>query len=498
MKAVILARVSSKEQEEGYSLSAQITRLAEYATRKQLDVLEIFQLTESSTQGDRKKFNEILKFCERQKEPVALIADAVDRVQRSFKESIKLNELCKSGKIELHFFREGMIINQTASSMDIMRWDFAVMSAKSYVLQLAENVKRSVDYKIKSGEWSGRAPIGYRNYRDSNNKSQIVIDEKTGPKIKKLFEIYSLGACSFKELAKEAEKMGLKSAKGNPLTYTFLHGTFQNPFYYGVMRVKGQLWPHKYEQLITKDLWEKCEAIRLGTNKKPYKYSEKPFVYRGLIKCANSGVICSTDQKKGQFNYIVCYDKDKKRKYIKEEAIDGQIVRILDSIKIPENVLDEITEYMKSSKSAEKNFRDQSLRDLNVELGLIQRRLDSLIEMYLDRKISEDIYNLKLPELQTKKSGLENHIAAHRKADDQYNEQLVSTMRIVRGAADFFVSTQDFKEKRLLVKTLLRTLMIDNGNVSYSLRSPFDVFQKIASGSVWRTRQDSNLQPSDP
>lgn len=57
MKAVILARVSSKEQEDGYSLDAQISRLSDYANKKGLEVIKTFTLTESSTQGDRKKIS---------------------------------------------------------------------------------------------------------------------------------------------------------------------------------------------------------------------------------------------------------------------------------------------------------------------------------------------------------------------------------------------------------------------------------------------------------
>ena len=56
MKAVILARVSSKEQEEGHSLPAQQSRLIEYAKRKGLDVIKIFKIVESSTRGKRKEF----------------------------------------------------------------------------------------------------------------------------------------------------------------------------------------------------------------------------------------------------------------------------------------------------------------------------------------------------------------------------------------------------------------------------------------------------------
>ena len=60
MKAVILARVSSKEQEEGYSLDAQKDRLINYCNRNNLEVIKNFTIIESSTLGTRKNFNEML------------------------------------------------------------------------------------------------------------------------------------------------------------------------------------------------------------------------------------------------------------------------------------------------------------------------------------------------------------------------------------------------------------------------------------------------------
>ena len=44
MKAIILARVSTKEQEEGHSIAAQRQRLVEYCARKALKVIKTFEL----------------------------------------------------------------------------------------------------------------------------------------------------------------------------------------------------------------------------------------------------------------------------------------------------------------------------------------------------------------------------------------------------------------------------------------------------------------------
>ena len=46
MKAVILARVSSREQENGMSIDAQLENLNKYVRRNGLTLLKTFQITE--------------------------------------------------------------------------------------------------------------------------------------------------------------------------------------------------------------------------------------------------------------------------------------------------------------------------------------------------------------------------------------------------------------------------------------------------------------------
>ncbi|MBI2344231.1 MAG: recombinase family protein [Deltaproteobacteria bacterium] len=99
--------------------------LAAFNSSENLNVLNVFKLIESSTQGDRKAFHQMIEVAKAQKEIVAMVADAGDRIQRSFKESVMLDQLIRAEKIELHFNREGMILNHNAISTDIMRWDFS-------------------------------------------------------------------------------------------------------------------------------------------------------------------------------------------------------------------------------------------------------------------------------------------------------------------------------------------------------------------------------------
>ncbi|MBR1604869.1 MAG: recombinase family protein [Alphaproteobacteria bacterium] len=65
-QAVMLARVSSRKQERGASLDAQVERIEEYCKKNNFSIIEptpkAFVFTESSTRGGRKKFKDWLPY----------------------------------------------------------------------------------------------------------------------------------------------------------------------------------------------------------------------------------------------------------------------------------------------------------------------------------------------------------------------------------------------------------------------------------------------------
>ncbi len=245
-KAIILVRVSTREQEEGYSIEAQKHRLLEYCQKNSLVVMQIFEIIESSSRGDRKQFKEMVKFAKSQRETIAVVADKVDRIQRRISEIPLLEEPIKAGKIELHFRTEGYILHKDSQSHSKLMWGMNVLMAQSYVDNLSDNIRRSLDHKIRKGEWIGPAPLGYLNERDEHGHSKIVVDPIRGPILSKVFEEYATGVYTLSDMVRLAKKWGLRSKKNVHVNKTVLHRIIQNPFYYGEMRIKKELITHNY------------------------------------------------------------------------------------------------------------------------------------------------------------------------------------------------------------------------------------------------------------
>ena len=59
------------------------------------------------------------------------------------------------------------------------------MFARSYVLQLSDNVKRSKEQSAKNGIWIGLAPMGYIHAVDAQGEKTIIPDPERAPFITK-------------------------------------------------------------------------------------------------------------------------------------------------------------------------------------------------------------------------------------------------------------------------------------------------------------------------
>lgn len=276
MKAILLARVSSREQQEGMSIPAQERRLREYADRRGLRVDQVFAITESSTKDTRKEFQKIIDLIKKSREPIALVADTIDRVQRSFKESVVLEDLRKEGKVEIHFIREGLVLNLKSNSADILRWDMGVMFARSYVLQLSDNIKRSKVQSARNGIWMGLAPTGYMHTVDERGDKTIIPDPELAPFISKMFELYATGSYSLGTLRDELTAIGARTKKGKPFAISQLNKILKKPFYCGQMETKYGVVEHHYARLTSVETFKRVQAVIDGCQSNLTKPKQNP------------------------------------------------------------------------------------------------------------------------------------------------------------------------------------------------------------------------------
>ena len=507
-KAIILARVSTKEQEEGYSIDAQKHRLIEYCERKNLEIIKVFSIIESSSRGDRKLFMEMIKFAKTQRETIAVVADKVDRTQRRISEIPLLEEPVKAGKIELHFRTEGYVIHKDSQSHSRLMWGMNVLMAQSYVDSLSDNVKRSLDHKLRKGEWIGSAPLGYLNDKDEKNNSIVVVDHLRAPMIRKIFEEYATGAYTLGCMTRKAREWGLHSKKNCYLSKTVMHCLIQNPFYYGEMQVKGEMWSHCYPPIISKEIFMACRDVRLGWNKKPFKYGGKDFIFRGLITCAVTGRVVTAETKKKKYpngkidewTYLATWDpkNPNKKLYVREDKILKQVDDVFATIGIEDQeILKDTLTHIKNTNGAKNSHHIQETAALKKEHTEIENKLSSLVDLRLEGELSKEEFQSKKRKLKDRQYEISQLLYAYDEADDKFIDTTEMLINFASEAYETFKGSETSKKRKML-NFVFQNLKLNGQKLEFTLRFPFDIFQKTTTRTEWLGRMDSNHRMTIP
>lgn len=411
-----------------------------------------FQLTESSTKETRKEFNKIVGIIAKSKDCIALVVDTVDRLQRSFKESVELLELLKQGKLTLHFLRERLILDKNSNSSDLIRWDMNVFTARAYVLQLSDNVKRSLEQARKNGIKAGLAPLGYLNVIDKNNKKDVVPDPNQRHLIFKMFEMYATGNYSVRKIADEMEKLGLKNKQGKPVALSKIDDALKDSFYYGIMKTKDGLYPHRHEPLISIELFERVQKIRLSRTQKPFQSVAQPFIFRGLITCSNCECLISPEIKKKQYIYYSCTNAKKicERTYVKEEIFLKEVSSYFDGLRLSHEMIDSITLHIKESYESEHRFSQAQRDRLNKERDQIQQRISRLYDDHYDGNIAADFFNRKLKEYKDREQELSKEMERYVIKDTNAHITANTVLSLASRARDIFESSEVDEKRQLL------------------------------------------------
>lgn len=461
---------------EGQSIPAQLEKARDYAKRKELTVLSEYQFDESSIKDKRVKFDQVIAQIKRCKSKIALIVETVDRLQRSFKESVMLDEHRKSGKLELHFIRENLVIHQESNSSEIQRWDLAVFVAKSFVLKISDNVKRTIEKKIRNGECPSMAPIGYKNTEDENGNKTITVDPVRGHLVKRVFDLYATGLYSMKKIAEIMDEEGLtgKHKVVKSIRPRRIESILKNPFYYGEMMHKGKLYPHKYEPLVPYDIWKRCKDVRLSYDK-TVKNTEKPFIFIGKIKCAICGCAITAEFQKNRFVYYHCtnYYGNCKKVYVPQELILKELSDLLRKLVLPEGQAEILLNNLKRLEKSKDVFQAEQLESLNIERKNIDRKLKVMYEDRLEGRLTPEEYDKLIVSYKEREHDLKFKMAQLGNAKIEYYKTAGYIITIAQNAQKLFEQAPK-EQKRQLLNLVVSNLKLDGKKLEYKLRKPYD------------------------
>lgn len=480
MKAILVARVSTDDQAE--ALPAQIYKLQDYALKNELD-FELVEIKESAYSGDRIEFNKVITRLSLFKETIALVFDKVDRYSRdpSAPEVRILNTMCKAGKIELHFPSDYLVITKDSSANQWLMLSLSTAFSQHYSNSISDNVRRRNEQMRRDGLWTGKAPSGYVNtVRDG--KKWIDTEPVESLAIKDAFAMYACGNSTLLDIKKHWDS---KYSLVSPIST--IDKILKNPFYYGVMRVNGQLYDHHYERLTTKELFNACENVRNGYKSKPNSAGGLPFAYKGLVRCSECGCLVTFETKKQKYTYGHCsqYKGKHGAKYVQEKNFTSQFKSKLKEIVVPDDVADTILKLINADKATANSNRDSQIAALNAEVARYENRMDRLYEDHLDGKIDDDLYERKTAEYSKSIEKLKTQLSTFELSEFDRYETVSHLLEVSKNAHKIFSET-DYLGKRKVLKKVLSNSELKEDRLLLKLKKPYELMAFCNNNSTWQ------------
>lgn len=483
MKAVIYARVSSKEQEEtGYSLPAQEKFLKDYAGRKVFDVVKVFAISESASgQKQREVFGQMMTYVTKQKIKL-IICEKVDRLTRNFKDAVQIDEwLEEDGEREVHLVKDSLVLHKNSRSQEKLNWGIRILFAKNYIDNLSEEVKKGHLEKLRQGWYPSKPPLGYKTAGEKGHKIHIIDSEKA-VYVKKMFELYATGNYSLKQLTNVMFEHGLRTRGGHKLVKSRMASLLGDPFFYGTINWLGKLYEGKHEPIITKELYDRVQSVLRSKNTP--KYSKHFFLFKGLINCAECEGKITWETKKG-FIYGHCnhYRNCKQQTWVKQPDIEKQLLEGLKGLQIISPRLAEwIRAAIKDSHKDQVDYQQNAQEELQSRLGQIQKRMDNLYDDKVDERIDEAFYKRKFEQYSTEKKVVLQGMQKLSNAGIKYMEFGISIFDLAQKAPGIYMDAEE-EIKRLLLSIIFEDIKLNEGIISFSYTKAF----KTLAAAVYET-----------
>ena len=409
MNAVIYARYSSQNQTE-QSIEGQLRDNYDWAKRQGVTVIgEYIDRALTGTKDSRPDFQRMIDDSS-SKQFQMVIVWKLDRFARNRYDSAIYKARLKKNGVKVVSVME----NITDSPEGIILEGLLESMAEYYSANLSENTKRGKRESALKGHWNGgHVPFGY-----AVKDKRLVVDEKTAPTVRYIFEQYAAGKTKA-DIVPELERKGIKTYYGKPLTLASFNSVLRNTVYIGKGKYNGEVIENFCDPIVDEWTFDRVqEQIKRRSRAPAASKAQVEYLLSGKAFCGICGQpmvgISGKSRSHKIYHYYRCshrkhpYNCEKKneRKDIVERFVVEQTLRyILTSeqiVKIAKAVVDEY----------KKDFSHNRVDELKAAIRKTENELEKLVDTLLDvpRSARQRIYD-RMESLELQKADMEENLS---------------------------------------------------------------------------------------
>lgn len=401
--------------EGGGSIPSQKKRISEYCERYNLNLLQIFvDDGKSGWTFDRPGFISLEQFCKKNKQVRLLIIPHFDRFSRADPIDAMVKDRYFRDKLGVKVLQlsEPPDTDTNNSTYQIIRF-MQAFAANEERNRIVDRVITGIHYKLMQGRYCNHAPFGYKNAKDDQGRSIIILDEPKAEIVKFIFKQY-LAGYSIEQVRSQSAKKGF-GKKGNSAIQRIL----STSTYAGLLSVPAyKSQPAKivkgiHPPIITENQYWKAQEKLTAKKFIPMKRPEVPL--RGVLKCFHCHKLLTAAPSKGKSGkyYWYYFCNEHRKENFSAEKIHEKLFKILDAFSINEAELTTLKEKLSNAIQTQINTQTKELMKVNLGILATEKTIDDIEERHLLTPVSSATYlrvigekNLYLTDLKAKKETL--------------------------------------------------------------------------------------------
>ena len=240
----------------------------------------------------------------------------------------------------------------------------------------------------------------------------------------------------------------------------------------------GEPYEGKHKPLITKKLFDEVQRVlEKKYNRKPQKHD---FPFTGFIKCKECGSYFTAEKHKkfypktrGEvwYTYYRCVKKKGvcSQKYLPEKELEKQLRDIINSVSLSEIWANKLLEMAEKDGETEKEFAVGELQKLSVSLSDLEKKLDKLLESYLEEIVDTESYQKKKDELLQQKQLLKEKTAQIKTKGSSWLEPLKEFIKDAADAAKIARAKNNCNDLAIVAKKVGSNYFLKDKRLEFSL-----------------------------
>ena len=359
----IYARVSTEEQaDEGQSIAAQLRALRSWAKEKGHALREFVDEGKSAyTENlDKRPAFKAMLDAMRAGELSGIAVTHIDRFSRKL--IVTLQVLGELGQRNVGFVSLENAAFDFSRPADRLMLVVLGAFAEYYSAELSRKVKRGMMERAEKGLHVGNTPFGFcdgkcmdcgagcarwGNVRDGE---PFILHDEDASGVELAFHLYGTGAHSDSTIAHLLNEKGYRSrtrrgrVRWNRYSVAWM---LTNPTYAGLVRVKDKEYPARHPAIVSRELFDRVQAVRAQHSKRRSKQAPKRhhYLFNGVIYCqiCNEPMHATTYGSKVKRAYL-CRSQERLRgnishahSFVRADGIENAFAELLTDFVLPED-----------------------------------------------------------------------------------------------------------------------------------------------------------------